>query len=281
MLSRYIPGQGVVSLGVQDKAAIAVGATGPRGLPGPPGPATTIGATGSEGPIGPPGPRGFQGEKGEKGDIGYTGPSGETGPIGPRGPRGDIGFSGPEGKKGASGPTGPIGPSGPSGERGIQGEKGDVGSTGPQGPPGPATTIGATGATGPVVPTGIYFNSNMTILRNNTITSSLQEIGDFQCTIPSNWTYTSNGFINAILSIHLSQIASTVTINFLYSINDSNYFPLTRMFMSGSDQLVVTGFIPNISIGDVIDIVFQAKTDNGTCQILDYTALSGTIYHVF
>lgn len=278
MLSRYIPGQGMISLGVQDKAAIAVGATGPRGLQGPPGPATTIGATGPEGPHGPNGP---PGPRGEKGDIGYTGPPGETGPSGPRGPRGDIGYSGPEGKQGPSGPIGPSGPKGESGIQGERGEKGDLGPTGPQGPPGPATTIGASGATGPIVPTGIFFTSNMTILRNNTITTTSQTIGDFQCRVPSTWTYSSNGFLNSILSIQLPSSTTTVTIDFFCSINDSNVFHLTRMFMCGSDQLVVTGFLPNISIGDVIDIIFEAKTESGSLPILNYTSLSGTIYHVF
>ena len=256
MLNRYIPGQGMISIGVQDKQAIAVGATGPRGPPGPPGPATTIGATGATGPEGPIGLRGQQGIQGIPGDIGSTGPTGPQGGIGPRGIKGD---------KGDMGKSGPVGPSG---------------ATGPQGPPGPATTIGATGATGPIVPSGVYFQDYASKLVNTTITTDMSRIGQAICIVPDSWTYTSNAYVQAVMSFKVPILSSTITVEFLVSYRDVRFKPFCKMFMSGSDQLVITGLIPNVSIGDRITFAINMMVDSGTVNILDYTPVSGVIYHV-
>lgn len=280
MLHRYIPGQGTVSIGVQDKQAISVGATGPRGPPGPPGPATTIGATGAtgpEGPIGLRGERGTQGIQGIQGESGATGPTGPEGPIGPRGMKGDRGDMGVTGPIGLSGPTGPQGEKGDTGETGPTGPEGP---TGPQGPPGPATTIGATGATGPIVPSGVYFQDYMSKLVNTRITTNITRIGQAILIVPDTWTYASNAYIQAVMSFKVPILTSTITVEFFVSYKDVRFQPLCKMFMSGSDQLVITGFIPNVSVGDRISLAFNMIVDSGVVEILDYTPVSGVIYHV-
>lgn len=280
MLQRYIPGQGMVSIGVQDKQAIAMGATGPQGPPGPPGPATTIGATGSRGPEGPIGLRGergiqgIQGIQGEIGPIGHTGPYGPMGPRGMKGDKGDIGYSGP------SGPSGPTGPNGEKGDIGYTGPTGPEGATGPQGPPGPATTIGATGATGPIVPSGVYFQDYMSKLINTQITTSMKRIGQAILIVPESWTYESGAYMQAVMSFKVPIITSTITVQFYVSYKDIRFKPFCKMFMSGSDQLVITGFIPNVSIGDRVSLTFDMMIDSGSVDILDYTPVSGVIYHV-
>ena len=267
----------MVSIGVQDKQAIAVGATGPRGPSGPPGPATTIGSTGPEGPTGPSGPPGPTGVKGEKGDTGCMGPSG---PQGIQGEKGLRGWPGPIGESGASGPTGPSGPIGPQGDTGPEGPTGPRGDTGPQGPPGPATTIGATGATGPLVSAGIYFTENMTRFNTDLITTQMTRIGQATIQVRDAWTYTSNAFLQACLSFKVPVISTTITIQFYVSYGDVRFQPLCKMYMTGSDQLIITGLIPNVSVGDRIYLLFEMAVDTGAVPLLEYTPVSGAIYHV-
>lgn len=267
----------MVSIGVQDKNALAIGATGARGPQGPPGPATTIGATGPEGIRGPPGPLGPIGIQGERGDTGCIGPSG---PQGIQGSRGEKGY---QGNIGPTGPIGESGPVGPQGERGIEGPSGPtgpVGPTGPQGPPGPATTIGSTGATGPLVSAGVYFTENMTIVKNSIITNSMARIGQCVLRVPDSWTYTSNGFIQANMSFKVPILSTTITVEFYVRVAGGEFVDLCKMYMSGSDQLVITGMIPNISVGDKIAITFNMMVDEGQVQILECTPVSGAIYHV-
>ena len=270
----------MVSIGVQDKQAIAVGATGPRGPPGPPGPATTIGATGATGPEGPIGLRGERGEQGIRGEQGVCGETGPTGPEGSMGPRGMKGDKGDTGQTGPSGPSGPTGPQGEKGDLGPTGATGPEGPTGPQGPPGPATTIGATGATGPVVPSGVYFQDYASKLVNTTITPNMTRIGQAVCIVPDSWTYTSNAYVQAVMSFKVPILTSTITVEFLVSYKDVRFKPFCKMFMSGSDQLVITGLIPDVSIGDRISFAINMMVDSGNVEILDYTAVSGVIYHV-
>jgi hypothetical protein len=270
----------MVSIGVQDKQAIAVGATGPRGPPGPPGPATTIGATGATGPEGPIGLRGERGTQGIDGIQGITGPTGPEGPVGPMGPRGMKGDRGEMGPLGESGPSGPIGPQGERGYIGETGATGPEGPSGPQGPPGPATTIGATGSTGPVVPSGVYFQAFMSKLVNDRVTNEFRRIGQCIFRIPESWTYTSNGYIQAVMAFKVPLVTSTITIQFSASYANIVLQPLCKMYMSGSDQLIITGMIPNISIGDRIAIAIDMMIDSGSVTIEEFTPVSGVIYHV-
>lgn len=253
MLSRYIPGQGTVSIGVKDKAAVSVGATGPIGPRGHPGPATTIGSTGPTGPIGPTGLQGIMGERGYQGEPGYKGEQGDTGPRGLQGHKGDIG---------GQGYTGCIGPTGPQGI---------------QGPPGPATTIGATG---PVVPAGIYLTDIMTHMKSSTVSQVSTRMAQTSLRIPSSWTYSSNAYIQAIVAVKFPLLTTTITAQFFVSYRDVEFQPICKAFLSGSDQIVITGVVPNVSIGDVIRITYDMYTDEGEVQLLDTTPLSGAIYHV-
>lgn len=255
MLKRYIPGQGMINIGVQDKAAIAVGDTGPRGPRGHPGPATTIGATGPQGPIG------------------------NRGEIGPRGPKGDIGDTGPLGPSGPQGESGPIGIQGPTGVQGIEGPKGATGSVGPEGPPGPATTIGATGSTGPIVPAGVYFTNNMTNWYESSITTSMIEIGDVQTVLRPNWNYTSNGFLNGLISFKFDRINTNITIEARMYVNARNIGQVTT-YTSGSGQIYFMSALPSLSIDDIIDIRFYARCDVGSCILLERSSFVGAIYHV-
>lgn len=253
MLSRYIPGQGTVSVGIKDKAPISVGSTGPMGPRGPPGPATTIGSTGPAGPIGPIGLQGIRGERGYQGEQGIQGITGPRGIQGPRGEKGD---------QGGIGHTGCMGPMGPQGI---------------EGPPGPATTIGATG---PVVPAGVYLTNVMTTMQSSTVYPIPTRMGQASLRIPATWTYSSNAYIQAIVSVKLPLLTTTITAEFFLSYRDVRFEPMCRAFLSGSDQIVITGFIPNVSIGDVIHITYNMKTDEGEVQLLDATPVSGAIYHV-
>ena len=255
MLKRYVPGQGMVNIGVQDKAAIAVGETGPRGPRGHPGPATTIGATGPRGELG------------------------HQGPVGPRGPKGDRGDTGPLGPAGTQGESGPSGLQGPTGLQGIQGPKGETGPVGPEGPPGPATTIGATGSTGPIVPAGIYFNNGMTNWYENTITPVLREIGDVQNILNSNWNYTSNGFLNGLISFKFERVDTNITIEARMYVNAQNAGQMTT-YASGSGQIYFMSPLPSLSIGDIIDIQIFARCDVGSCLLLETSSFTGAIYHV-
>ena len=255
MLKRYVPGQGTINIGVQDKVAIAVGETGPRGPPGPPGPATTIGATG---------PQGCIGEKGSPGPIGPKGDLGDTGPLGPTGPQGEIG---------------PTGVQGPTGVEGIPGPKGETGPMGPQGPPGPATTIGATGSTGPVFPAAICFKNDMTRFYTKTITTDMKKFADFQSRVHSNWNYTSNAFLNGLFSLKFQQLNTNVTIHANIYINDIVVGKVIT-YTSGSGQIYFMSALPSLSVGDIIDIVFSAYCDTGTCLIVEVSSFSGAIYHV-
>ena len=245
----------MVSIGVQDKAAIAVGETGPRGPPGPPGPATTIGATGPQGRVGHQGPIGICGPKGDRGDIG---------PIGPSGPQGE---------------SGPSGLQGPTGVQGIQGPKGETGPVGPEGPPGPATTIGATGSTGPIVPAGIYFTNDMTNWYEHTITQTMREIADVQTVLEPNWNYTSNGFLNGLLSLKFQNVNTNITIQVRMVVNSRDVGQMTT-YTSGSGQVYFMSVLPSLSINDIIDIRFFARCDSGTCLLLETSSFIGTIYHV-
>lgn len=256
MLTRYIPGQGTVSVGVKDKAPISVGATGPMGPRGHPGPATTIGSTGPTGPIGPSGLQGIRGERGYQGEQGYRGELGHTGPRGIHGQRGE------KGERGEKGDTGCIGPMGPQGI---------------EGPPGPATTIGATG---PVVPAGIYLTDVMTRIHSSTISTGNTRMAQTTIRISASWTYSSNAYIQAIVAVKLPVLTTTVTAQFFVSYRDVRFEPLCKAFLSGSDQIVITGFVPNVSIGDVIYITYDMHVDEGEVQLLDTTPLSGAIYHV-
>jgi len=277
MLKRYIPGQGTINIGVQDKVAISVGATGPRGPQGPPGPATTIGATGVEGPRGYTGLRGEKGDRGIQGDIGPSGPMGLTGPSGPTGPEGSMGPTGETGPRGIMGLRGELGPSGPKGD---MGDSGPMGPSGPQGPPGPATTIGATGAQGPITPAGVYFCDNNTRLLRNTITTEMKRTGQAAFVVPQSWGETTNAYLQASMSIKLPSIYSTVTFKFLYSVGNYTFTDLRTIYTCGSDQLIITGMLPNVSVGDHFYIVFNTQIDDGRCEILDITPISGAIYHV-
>lgn len=245
----------MINIGIQDKAAIAVGETGPRGPRGHPGPATTIGATGP------------QGRFGHRGESGPPGPKGDTGPLGPSGPQGE---------------SGPIGIQGPTGVQGIEGPRGETGPVGPEGPPGPATTIGATGSTGPVFPAAVCFTNGMTVWYDNLITPQLKQIGDVKIHIANGWNYTSNGFLNGIISFkfHQQQIQSIlVTMNATIYVNEQNVLTITG-YMSGSGQLYLMGLLPNLSVGDVLDIILNANTESGNCLIVENSSLAGAIYHV-
>ena len=277
MLKRYIPGQGTINIGVQDKVAISVGATGPRGPQGPPGPATTIGATGAEGPRGYTGLRGEKGDRGIQGDIGPSGPMGLTGPFGPTGPEGSMGPTGETGPRGFMGLRGELGPSGPKGD---MGDTGPIGPSGPQGPPGPATTVGATGAQGPITPAGVYFADNNTMLLKNVITTQMKRTGQAAFMIPQSWGETTNAYLQASMSIKLPPITSTVTFRFLYSIGSAKINELRTIYTCGSDQLIITGLIQNVSVGDAFYIMFDTQIDDGSCNIIEITPISGAIYHV-
>lgn len=286
MLQRYVPGKGTVNIGVQDKNPAIIGATGavgPQGPPGPPGPATTIGATGPQGIQGLTGIRGERGLTGDKGDIGHcgaTGPSGPDGKCGRIGPSGPIGSTGPTGIQGEQGYTGPIGEIGPSGPIGEKGETGAQGSTGPQGPPGPATTIGATGARGAITPAGVYFTDNNTSLLRTTITNEMRRTGQAAFIVPTSWIEASNAYLQASMSVKLPAITTTVTFKFMYSVGTSGFQDLRTIYTCGSDQLIISGMIPNVSVGDTVYIVFNTQVDNGSCEILEFTPISGAIYHV-
>jgi hypothetical protein len=280
MLQRYIPGKGMVSIGVQDKNPVSIGATGAVGPQGPPGPATTIGATGAEGP------RGFMGIRGEKGLKGEAGPKGSTGAQGPSGPEGKTG---PEGRQGPMGATGVMGPHGymglrgemgPSGPIGLRGDTGPMGPSGPRGPPGPATTIGATGAQGPITPAGVYFTDNDTTLSRTTITTDMKRTGQAAFIVSPSWGDTTNAYIQASMSVKLSAITTTATFKFMYCVGTSPIQHLRTIYTCGSDQLIISGMIPNISVGDAVYILFNTKVDDGTCEILEFTPVSGAIYHV-
>lgn len=159
-MQRYIPGQGMCSLGVQIKnigPPGAIGATGPQGVTGPQGtPGGATGSTGSTGAVGATGPAG-----GPTGAQGNTGPTGVTGATGATGVQGNTGPAGPAGT-GGTGPTGvggPTGVMGPIGPTGVVGPTGAIGVTGPTGVAGPTGATGAagissTGATGPQGATG-------------------------------------------------------------------------------------------------------------------------------
>jgi len=280
MLQRYIPGQGTVSVGVQNKNPTIIGATGPAGPQGPPGPATTIGATGSQGPQGF---MGFRGERGLKGDVGPQGFTGAQGPSGPEGPIGLDGHPGPIGPTGVMGPQGymglrgEIGPIGPIGDKG---ETGPMGPSGPEGPPGPATTIGATGVQGPITPAGVYFTDNNTRILSSTITENMTRAGQAAFVVPESWGDTTNAYILASMSVKLPPISSTVTFKFLYSVGNSGIQELRTIYTCGSDQLIISGMLPNVSVGDRFYIMFNTQIDSGTCEILEFTPISGAIYHV-
>ena len=156
-MQRYIPGQGMCSLGVQIKnigPPGAIGATGPQGVTGPQGtPGGATGSTGASGAVGATGPSG--GPIGATGPIGITGATGATGVQGNTGPAGPAGTGG-TGPTGVGGPTGAMGPIGPTG---VVGPTGAIGVTGPTGVAGPTGATGAagissTGATGPQGATG-------------------------------------------------------------------------------------------------------------------------------
>ena len=156
-MQRYIPGQGMCSLGVQIKnigPPGAIGATGPQGVTGPQGtPGGATGSTGASGAVGATGPSG--GPIGATGPIGVTGATGATGVQGNTGPAGPAGTGG-TGPTGVGGPTGAMGPIGPTG---VVGPTGAIGVTGPTGVAGPTGATGAagissTGATGPQGATG-------------------------------------------------------------------------------------------------------------------------------
>lgn len=270
----------MVSIGVQDKAAMAVGATGPQGIQGPPGPATTIGATGPIGLQGETGPRGEKGIQGDTGLIGPPGKEGSTGPTGPAGGIGPTGVIGPEGNIGPRGCDGAQGESGPIGPTGNTGEMGPEGPTGPQGPPGPATTIGATGVRGPITPAGVYFSDNMTTLLKTTITGTMTRTGQASFAVPSEWSETTNAYLQASMSVKLPPIATTVTFRFMYAVGNSKIQELCKIYTRGSDQLLISGFIPNVAVGDSLYVLFNTQIDEGECDILDFTPVSGAIYHV-
>jgi len=283
MLQRYVPGKGMVSIGVQDKNPAIIGATGaagPRGAPGPPGPATTIGATGPQGCMGFQGERGLKGDRGDVGAQGPEGKCGMTGASGPPGKTGPEGCIGPTGVCGPRGFTGTKGDIGFSGPEGPQGPQGPPGPPGPQGPPGPATTIGATGVQGPITPAGVYFTDNMTKLLRTTITADMIRTGQAGFVVPESWGDTTNAYIQASMSVKLQQITTTVTFQFLYSVGSSSIQDLRRVYTCGSDQLIISGMLPNVSVGDRIYIMFNTQVDDGTCEIIDFTPISGAIYHV-
>lgn len=280
MLQRYVPGKGMVSIGVQDKNPSIIGATGPagrQGPSGPPGPATTIGATGVQGPQGFMGIQGQRGLKGDRGDVGAQGPEGKCGMTGASGPPGCQGIIGPTG---VCGPRGFMGTTGDIGCSGPEGPPGPPGPPGPQGPPGPATTIGATGVQGPITPAGVYFTDNMTKLLKTTITADMIRTGQAGFVVPQSWGDTTNAYIQASMSVKLQQITTTVTFQFLYSVGSSSIQDLRRVYTCGSDQLIISGMLPNVSVGDRIYIMFNTQVDDGTCEIIDFTPISGAIYHV-
>ena len=273
----------MVNIKVQDKSPAIIGSTGPVGPQGPPGPATTIGATGAQGPQGF---MGFRGEKGLKGDTGADGPTGAEGKCGPSGPAGVQGLMGPQGLMGLQGLMGPQGfmgvrgEIGPSGPIGPIGPDGSTGPQGPPGPPGPATTIGATGAQGPITPAGVYFTDNNTSVSRTTITTEMKRAGQAAFIVPPSWGETTNGYLQASMSVKLPAITTTATFKFIYSVGTSSIQELRTIYTCGSDQLIISGMIPNISIGDTVYIMFNTKVDDGTCEILDFTPISGAIYHV-
>jgi hypothetical protein len=141
MLSRYIPGKGLVTC-APNPCPVEIGDTGP------PGPTGSTGPTGTRGNIGPPGDTvntGLTGSTGTTGPTGFTGYTGDTGPQGGQGPPGP---DGPEGVTGQPGIDGTATNTGPTGVTGA------TGATGPTGLPGSATNTGPTGVTGPTGPTG-------------------------------------------------------------------------------------------------------------------------------
>jgi hypothetical protein len=120
----------------------------------------------------------------------------------------------------------------------------------------------------------------MTVWYDKLITPQLKQIGDVQMRIDQGWNYTSNGFINAIISYKFQHLHSIIiTFNASLYVNERNVGTITS-YMSGSGQLYLMGGLPNVSVGDVLDIVLSAKTDSGNCLIVENSALSGAIYHV-
>jgi hypothetical protein len=98
--------------------------------------------------------------------------------------------------------------------------------------------------------------------------------------ISESWTYTSNAYIQAVLSVKLPLLTTSVTAQFYVSYRDVRFEPICKAFLSGSDQIVVTGLVPNLSIGDVVYITCDMHVDEGEVELLDITPLSGAIYHV-
>jgi hypothetical protein len=175
------------------------------------------------------------------------------------------------GLRGEIGPIGPIGPTGADGATGPQG---------PPGPPGPATTIGATGVQGPITPAGVYFTDNNTRILSSTITENMTRAGQAAFVVPESWGDTTNAYILASMSVKLPPISSTVTFKFLYSVGNSGIQELRTIYTCGSDQLIISGILPNVSVGDRFYIMFNTQIDSGTCEILEFTPISGAIYHV-
>jgi hypothetical protein len=179
------------------------------------------------------------------------------------------------GPRGFEGVRGHQGDTGPQGEQGL---KGDTGPEGPQGPPGPATTIGATGPAGPPLPVGMYFSNSMSRVYTKTLTPSPQRIGDLQIGITPDWTYTTNAFIHATVSIKVPDSNDT-TMTFIFNVSTrtTRRRELCRAYFRTSQQLMITGFVPNVEVGEVLDISIDAT---GNCELDDITHISGAIYHV-
>lgn len=145
--------------------------------------------------------RGFPGDQGPQG---FQGSIGGQGFQGPTGSIGDQGLQGPTGPSavGVQGATGPQGASGPSGV-GTQGPTGPAGS-GFQGPTGPTGPTGVQGSTGPQGVTGP--------------------------------TITSFTFSNDIISIILTSVTYSLTLNQFVNLSTNN---LSINSFGGIDNRVV------------------------------------------
>jgi len=55
---------------------------------------------------------------------------------------------------------------------------------------------------------------------------------------------------------------------------------LRTIYACGSDQVIITGMIPNVSAGETVYILINTQIESGECEIFDSTPISGAIYHV-
>jgi hypothetical protein len=149
---------------------------------------------------GPTGSQGFVGPQGNVGSVGQTGLQGNTGPQGAAGGgTGSQGNTGPQGPAGGgTGSQGNTGPQGTIGNQGTTGPQGIGGPTGVQGFTGPQGTIGLQGATGPTI-TSFTFSNDIISIVLTSVTYSIT-INQFTNLATNNLTVNSfNGASNRIV----------------------------------------------------------------------------------